>query len=176
MDYTMCLRSPTREKNEVVDIIGVEIMTYIGKSITRIDAIDKVQGKALYPGDITLPNQAYMKVLLANRNHARIRSIDTTEAETIDGVIAIFTAKDVPVNEYGLGVRDQPVLCGPGSSKPYADRVRFVGDQVAIVIAESERIAAKACKLIKVDYEDLAAVYDPREAMGESSEIGRAHV
>ena len=169
MDYTMCLRSPTREKNEVVDIIGVEIMTYIGKSITRIDAIDKVQGKALYPGDITLPNQAYMKVLFANRNHARIRSIDTTEAETIDGVIAIFTAKDVPVNEYGLGVRDQPVLCGPGSSKPYADRVRFVGDQVAIVIAESERIAAKACGLIKVNYEDLAAVYDPREAMGESS-------
>ena len=140
MDYTMCLRSPTREKNEVVDIIGVEIMTYIGKSITRIDAIDKVQGKALYPGDITLPNQAYMKVLFANRNHARIRSIDTTEAETIDGVIAIFTAKDVPVNEYGLGVRDQPVLCGPGSSKPYADRVRFIGDQVAVVIAETEEI------------------------------------
>ncbi|MEJ2263402.1 MAG: xanthine dehydrogenase family protein molybdopterin-binding subunit [Anaerolineales bacterium] len=125
----------------------------------------KVTGQTLYPGDINLPNQAYMKILFANRPHARIRSIDTSKAETLEGVIAVFSAKDVPVNEYGLIMPDQPVLCGPGSSKPYAERVRFVGDQVAIIIAETEEIAAKARDVIVVDYEDLPVVSDPLEAM-----------
>ena len=102
-----------------------------------------------------------MKILFANRPHAIIRHIDTRRAETLAGVIAVFTAKDVPVNEYGLIMPDQPVLCGPGSSKPYADRVRFIGDQVALVVAESEEIAAQARDLIDVDYEDLPVVTDP---------------
>ena len=72
--------------------------------------------------------------------------IDTAQAEALPGVLAVFTAKDVPVNEYGLDHADQPVLCGPGSSKPYADRVRFVGDQVALVVAESEQIAAAGAR------------------------------
>jgi CO/xanthine dehydrogenase Mo-binding subunit len=66
----------------------------------------------------------------------------------------------VPVNEYGLIMNDQPVLCGPGSSKEYADRVRFIGDQVAVVVAESEEIAAHARDLIEVDYEDLPVEAD----------------
>ncbi len=140
-------------------------MGYLGQSVIRSDAEGKVTGKALYPGDINLPNQAYMKILFAGRPHAIIRAIDTSKAEALEGVIAVFTAKDVPVNEYGLGVRDQPVLCGPGSGKPYADRVRFVGDQVALVVAESEAIAARGCDLIRVDYEDLPVVTDAREAM-----------
>jgi CO/xanthine dehydrogenase Mo-binding subunit len=140
-------------------------MPYLGQSVQRIDAMGKVTGQTLYPGDINLPNQAYMKILFANRPHARIRGIDTSKAELMEGVIAVFSAKDVPVNEYGLIMPDQPVLCGPGSSKPYADRVRFVGDQVAIVIAETEEIAAKARDLIVVDYEDLPVVSDPLEAM-----------
>ena len=106
-----------------------------------------------------------MKILFAGRPHARIRRLDTSQAEALDGVLAVFTAKDVPVNEYGLIMPDQPVLCGPGSSKPYADRVRFVGDQVAVVVAETEEIAAHAVGLIQVDYEDLPLVTDPREAM-----------
>jgi CO/xanthine dehydrogenase Mo-binding subunit len=140
-------------------------MPYLGQSVQRIDAMGKVTGQTQYPGDINLPNQAYMKILFANRPHARIRSIDIGEAETLEGVIAVFSAKDVPVNEYGLIMPDQPVLCGPGSSKAYADRVRFVGDQVAIIIAETEEIAAKARDLIVVDYEDLPVVTDPLEAM-----------
>jgi CO/xanthine dehydrogenase Mo-binding subunit len=67
----------------------------------------------------------------------------------------------VPVNEYGLILPDQPVLCGPGSAKPYADRVRFVGDQVALVVAENEALAAAAVRRIEVDYEDLPVVTDP---------------
>jgi CO/xanthine dehydrogenase Mo-binding subunit len=146
-------------------------MSVIGKSIQRVDAVEKVTGKALYPGDINRPNQAYMKILFAGRPHARITKIDSTSAESIPGVVAVFTAKDVPVNEYGLIMPDQPVLCGPGSSKPYADRVRFIGDQVALVIADQEAIAAEAVKRIVVDYEDLPVVLDPLEAMRESSPL-----
>jgi CO/xanthine dehydrogenase Mo-binding subunit len=138
--------------------------TAIGQSLTRIDALGKVTGQTLYPGDINKPHQAYAKILFANRPHAIIRSIDISSAETLQGVLAIFTAKDVPVNEYGLIIKDQPVLCGPGSVKPYTDRVRFVGDQVAFIVAESENIAAKARDLMKVDYEDLPVLSDPEEA------------
>ncbi len=146
-------------------------MASIGKSFPRVDAIAKVTGKALYPGDINLPDQAYMKILFANRPHATIKTIETSKAEELSGVLAVFTAKDVPVNEYGLIMPDQPVLCGPGSSKPYADRVRFVGDQVAIVIAESEEIAAKGRDLIEVEYDDLIVLTDPLESMQKGSPL-----
>lgn len=146
-------------------------MSMIGQSVQRIDALGKVTGQTLYPGDINLPGQAYMKILFAGRPHAIIRSIDTRRAEALEGVNAVFTAKDVPVNEYGLILPDQPVLCGPGSSKPYADRVRFVGDQVALVVAESEQIAAKARDLIAVEYDDLPVVVDPLEAMREGATL-----
>lgn len=140
-------------------------MAYVGQSVQRLDAVGKVLGQTRFPGDVNRPNQAYMKILFARRPHAIIRRIDTSRAEALDGVIAVFTAKDVPVNEYGLIMPDQPVLCGPGSSKPYADRVRFVGDQVALVVAETEEIAARALDLIEVEYEDLPVVDDPLEAL-----------
>ncbi len=146
-------------------------MSVIGKSIRRVDAIGKVTGETLYPGDINRPNQAYMKILFAGRPHARVTKIDSTYAESTPGVIAVFTAQDVPVNEYGLIMPDQPVLCGPGSSKPYTDRVRFIGDQVALVVADQEAIAAEAVKRIVVEYEDLPVILDPLEAMGESSSL-----
>ncbi len=144
-------------------------MENIGKSVARIDAKTKVTGEALYPGDVNLDGQLMMKILFANRPHAVIKKIDTSKAEALPGVIAVFTAKDVPVNEYGLIMPDQPVLCGPGSAKPYADHVRWVGDQVALVVAETEAIAAQARDLIAVDYEDLPVVTDPLESMKEGA-------
>lgn len=137
----------------------------VGRSISRIDAVAKVKGEAVYPGDIQMPGMAFMKILFVNRPHAIIRHIDTTKAEALAGVLCVLTAKDVPNNEYGLISPDQPVLCGPGSNKPFADRVRFVGDQVALVIAESEAVATKALSLIEVAYEDLPVVSDPLVAM-----------
>ncbi len=137
----------------------------IGQSTRRVDAQAKVTGQALYPGDLAMPGMLHMKVLFANRPHARILSIDTSQAEACTGVVAVFTARDVPVNEYGLMMNDQPVLCGPGSDKPGADVVRFVGDQVALVVAETEKAAAAARDLIGVEYEDLPVITDPREAM-----------
>jgi len=136
----------------------------IGHSLPRIDAPAKVTGQALYPGDIAYPDMLHMATLFAGRPHARILSIDTAEAEKAPGVVAVFTAKDVPVNEYGLQIKDQPVLCGPGSVREGADIVRFVGDQVAIVVAETEAQARAACKLIRVAWEDLPALVDPEAA------------
>jgi CO/xanthine dehydrogenase Mo-binding subunit len=144
--------------------MGADSGSQLGKATARVDGLAKVTGEALFPGDIDMPNQAYLKILFAGRPHAVIRRLDPSPAEVMPGVIAVFTAKDVPVNEYGLLLPDQPVLCGPGSAKPYADRVRFVGDQVALVVAESEALAAAAVRRIEVDYEDLPVVTDPLAA------------
>ena len=105
-----------------------------------------------------------MKILFAGRPHAIVEKVDTSRAESLEGVIAVFTAKDVPVNEYGLITPDQPVLCGPGSDKPFTDCVRFVGDQVALVVADSPEIAEEAVNLIEVQYRDLPVVTDPEIA------------
>ena len=101
-------------------------MSAVGQPAHRIDALGKVTGQTLYPGDVNRPGQAAAKILFAGRPHAIIRSLDVSAAEALSGVMAVFTARDVPVNEYGLLVPDQPVFCGPGSSKPFAERVRFV--------------------------------------------------
>ena len=148
----------------------------IGKSLPRVDARGKVTGQTPYSGDLNLPDMLYMKILFADRPHARVISIDTGKAEAAPGVVAVYTAKDVPVNEYGLQWQDQPVLCGPGSSKPGADVVRFVGDQVAAVVAKTEPQAAAALKLIQVTYEDLPVVTDPVEAMKPDSPRVHEHI
>ncbi|MCB2178909.1 xanthine dehydrogenase family protein molybdopterin-binding subunit [bacterium] len=144
-------------------------MRSIGQSATRVDSLGKVLGKTEYPGDLNMENQAYAKILFAFRPHAIVKAIDTSKAEALEGVLGVFTAKDVPVNEYGLTIKDQPVLCGPGASKPYTDRVRFVGDQVAVVVAETEALAAKAANLIDVTYEDLPVLADMEEAHKEGA-------
>ena len=141
----------------------------IGKSIARIDAVGKVTGETLYPSDIDMDGQLWMKILFSERAHARIRSIDTHAALEYPGVVAVFTAADVPKNEYGLIMPDQPVMCGPGSSKPGADIVRCFMDNVALVVAESEEAAEAARHLIEVDYEDLPIVTDPAAAMNDGA-------
>ena len=129
----------------------------VGKPAARVDAQGKVTGQALFPGDLSMPGMLHMKILFAERPHARVTRLDTSKAESYPGVVAVFTAKDVPVNEYGLQKPDQPVLCG--------DVVRFVGDQIALVVADTEEAAAKARDLIEVEFEDLPVVTDPVTAM-----------
>ncbi len=142
-----------------------ETFSVIGKPVARVDAHCKVTGQALFPGDLSMPGMLHMKILFAEQPHARIKRLDTSKAEAYPGVMAVFTAKDVPVNEYGLQQPDQPVLCGPGSDKAGADIIRFVGDQIALIVAETEEIAAAARKLIEVEFEDLPVVTDPFAAM-----------
>ncbi len=100
--------------------------------------------------------------------------IDISKALALPGVVTVLTAADVPVNEYGLQWKDQPVLCGPshlplgegsGATEAWTEIVRFEGDQVAAIVAETEAIAAKARGLIHVEYEDLPAVFDPAAAL-----------
>jgi CO/xanthine dehydrogenase Mo-binding subunit len=137
----------------------------VGKPISRVDARGKVTGATPYSGDLMMKGMLHMKIVFAGRPHARIKWIKTGEADAAPGVMAIFTAKDVPVNEYGLQWQDQPVLCGVGSSIADTDVVRFIGDQVAVVVAQTEVQASAAAKLIEVEYEDLPVVSDPVEAM-----------
>lgn len=134
------------------------------EKITRVDAFDKVTGRAIYPGDIDMPMQLSMKVLFSQRIHAIIKSIDIDEALRQPGVVAVLTAKDVPNNEFGLIKPDQPVLCGPDSTNPYGDRVRCAADKIALIIAESESAADLAREKIKVEYEDLPVVSDLMQA------------
>jgi CO/xanthine dehydrogenase Mo-binding subunit len=143
-------------------------MKSIGQSTARVDARGKVTGATPYSGDLSMPGMLHMKMLFAERPHARVKSIKTGAAERAPGVVAVFTSKDVPVNEYGLQWQDQPVLCGPSPTPPQGvttDIVRFEGDQVAAVVAETEAAAAEAVKLIEVEYEDLPLVSDAVEAM-----------
>ncbi len=165
----------------------------IGQSIPRIDAPDKVTGEALYSGDLVRPGMLHMKILFSARAHARVKSIDLSTASALHGVALILTARDVPVNEYGLQKNDQPVLCGPSpdlaegtqdgtpAGTVSGDIVRCECDQVAAVIAETEAIAEQARDLIKVDYEDLPAIFDPAEAMNSGAprihpEIGDSNI
>jgi len=145
-------------------------MRAVGSSYPRIDARDKVTGAALYAGDIDLPGQAWVKILFAGFPHGRITDIDCGEAKSAPGVIAVLTAEDVPVNEYGLIMPDQPVLCGPGSTKQ-AEVVRWEADHVAIVVAETQEQAEAAAVLIHVEYDPLPVVTDPFEAMAPDAPI-----
>ncbi|MCL4249274.1 MAG: xanthine dehydrogenase family protein molybdopterin-binding subunit [Anaerolineae bacterium] len=137
----------------------------IGQNMHRIDAHGKVTGETPYPGDFEMDGQLWMKIRFSDRAHARVLHIDTSKAVALPGVHGVFTAADVPVNEYGLVTKDQPVLCGPGSPMPGADVVRCYMDMVALVVAESEALAAQAARLIEIEYEDLPPVFEAHEAM-----------
>ncbi len=143
--------------------------TVISQSIKRIDARGKVTGETPYPGDIDIDGQLWMRVKFSERAHARVLKVDTSGAEALDGVIGVFTSRDVPINEYGLVITDQPVLCGPGGDKAGTDVVRCYMDMVATVVAESDAIAREALALIDIEYDDLPAVFDPEDARQDSA-------
>jgi CO/xanthine dehydrogenase Mo-binding subunit len=141
----------------------------IGKSVKRIDALGKVTGEAPYPSDINIEGQLWLKIKFSERAHARVVNVDSSKAMQLKGVVAVYTSLDIPVNEYGLVIKDQPVICGPGSDIIGSDVVRTYMDYVAVVVAETAEIAAKAVGLVEVTYEDLPAVFDPEEAMLENA-------
>ena len=118
-------------------------------------------GAAKYTGDLKFPNMLYGKILTSPHAHARILSIDTSEAEKLPGVKAVITHKDVPTLKYGISPArwDENIFC--------IDKVRFVGDKVAAVACIDEETCYRALKLIKVEYEVLPAVLDFLHAMDE---------
>jgi 4-hydroxybenzoyl-CoA reductase subunit alpha len=126
----------------------------VGKSLPRVDAHEKVTGKATYVDDMVMQNMLYGKILRSPHAHAKIISIDTTEAKKLPGVKAVITGMDLPKKTYGTDPRfqDEYALC--------RDKVRYVGDDVAAVAAVDEEIAEAALKLIKVEYEVLEGLFD----------------
>lgn len=135
----------------------------IGASLPRPDALGKVTGAARYPADLVRPGMLHLQVVFADRAHARIRSLDSAAALNYPGVVAVLTADDAPYNAYGLIDADQPVLCN--------EYVRFEGDKVALVVAETKEAAVAAARLVQVVYEDLPVVTDPRAALAAGSPL-----
>lgn len=139
---------------------------YVGKNIYKVDARDKVTGKANYPDDIYFDDMLYLKIKRATHPHAYLRHIDTSKAEKLPGVVKIITAADVPwVKNFGLIIKDQPVLVGVGQ------KMRYMGDALAIVIAESKEAASRAVKLIEVEVEELEVISDPLRAMEKDAPL-----
>jgi xanthine dehydrogenase molybdenum-binding subunit len=129
----------------------------IGKRITKLDAPEKAGGKTRYIHDLNLPGQLYGKILRSSRIHAIIKRIDTSAAKALPGVHAVITAADVPYQ--------RPIGVAKDHFPLKTDRVRSLRDEIAAVAAETEAIAEAALKLIKVEYEDLPVITDPRQAL-----------
>ncbi len=135
-------------------------LTQIGQPLQRPDAVDKVTGAARYTDDYTFDGMLFGATLRSEHPHAQIRSIDAGAARALDGVHAVLTHADVPGDpRHGLVENDWPVFAGG----PFP--ARYVGDPIALTVAETAEIAQHALALIRVDYEVLPAVTDPRDAL-----------
>ena len=137
--------------------------TIIGRPIPRIEGVDKVNGSAAYTADVTPPGTVWAKNVRSPYPHARILSIDASQALAMPGVLAVVTAADIANDRTGRNIKDVPLLCD--------DKVRFIGDKVAAVAAESREIAAAAAQLVEVEYEELPAVFDAEEAMQQGAPV-----
>jgi xanthine dehydrogenase molybdenum-binding subunit len=139
-------------------------LNVVGQRHTRIDAEEKVTGRTSYVADLRLPGMLMCKLLISTRSHARIVSIDISEALELPGVHSIITGNDFPDVYFGSGaVRDRRIMA--------RDEVFYVGEPVAAVAADDEMTALEALDLIQVEYEDLPVVVDPLEAIGSSAPL-----
>lgn len=156
IDAIMAAASELRgERTITMPAVGEQV---VGSSVPRVDGIPKVTGQAKFADDISFPNMLYAKVLRSAHAHALIKNINTERAKALPGVVAVLTADDVPGrNGYGIHFKDQPVLA--------KDKVRHYGDAVAVVAAETVKIAEKALELIEVDYEPLPGVFTVEDAL-----------
>ena len=138
--------------------------TVLRRSYPRLDAADKVTGRSQYADDIHLPGMLHCKIHKSSRRHARIVSIDTSEAERLPGVRAVITARDFPDVRFGsAALKDRRVLA--------LEKVVYIGEPIAAVAAVDEITAQEAVELIKVEYADLPAVEDPLEALNPDAPL-----
>ncbi len=138
-------------------------LKYVGKSIGRLDGLEKVTGTAKFVDDIDFgPNLLHAAIVESPHAHALIKSIDTSAAEKVPGVVKVVTGKDFPY-KFGLYMKDRYIFA--------QERVRFIGEQVAAVIARDSSIAKKATKLVKVTYEELPLILDPMDAIKENADL-----
>lgn len=138
-------------------------LKYIGKPVVRVDGKEKVSGAALYADDLDFgPNVLYAEIVESPHAHARIINIDFSEALKEEDVVNVFTGKDFPY-QFGLYMKDRYVFA--------QDIVRFVGEQVAAVVARCPKAAKRAAKLVKVEYEVMPAVLDQMEAIKDGAHL-----
>ncbi|MBI4318618.1 MAG: molybdopterin-dependent oxidoreductase [Chloroflexi bacterium] len=143
-------------------------LTWVGKNVPKIDAMEKAFGQAKYAADMRFPGLLYGKLLRSPYPHAVVKSIDTSKAEKLPGVVAVVTKKDAPNFRFTKAAHQvllYPPLAAVLDQYMFDDHVRFVGDPVAAVAAVDEQTALDALKLIEVEYEELPAVFDVEEAM-----------
>ena len=153
----------TRPTCEIAPEITAKL-AHISKPVVKKDAMELLQGKPLYTDDIAPADCLVLKVLHSPHAHARIRSIDTSRALKVPGVVAVFTYEDVPQTRFSLAGQSNPV-CSPYDRLILDPVLRYVGDEVALVVAETERAAERALDLVKVDYEVLPALLDFTQAV-----------
>ncbi len=140
----------------------------VGKPEKKVDAVKLVQGKPAFTADIDMRGMLVAKVLHSPHAHARIKKIDATKARALEGVAAVLTWQDIPRVVYSTAGQSDPIP-GPLDMFSLDNKVRFVGDRVAFVAAESTAIAEKALSLIDVEYEVLDSILDPADAMKPES-------
>ncbi|MGE0129402.1 MAG: molybdopterin-dependent oxidoreductase [Blastocatellales bacterium] len=141
----------------------------ISRPLPRPDAVEKVTGKGVYADDLYVEGMLHARALRSRYPHAQLLKVDVSKAKEFPGVVAVLTADDIPGRkDCGVHEVDWPVLC--------YDKVRYVGDAIALVVAESEEIAAEALKLIEVDYEPLPVVPGPKEAALPDAPILHANI
>jgi len=155
---------PEQSLPEVIPILSGPSYKRVGKPDIKVDAIKLVQGKPAYTADVDIRGMLVAKVLHSPYAHARIIRIDTTKARALPGVVAVLTWKDIPRVVYSTAGQSDP-MPGPLDTFSLDNKVRFVGDRVAFVAAETEEIAGEALRLIEVDYEPLPTLLDPEQAM-----------
>lgn len=135
----------------------------VNKPIKRVDAYEKVTGKAKFGADLFFPNMLYGKVLRSKYPHARIVKINIKKALACPGVKAIIRAEDIPNNEFGIIVQNQQVLA--------QKQVLYIGDGIAVAVAETQEAATKALELIEVEYEELPGIFNPEEAEKKDAQL-----
>jgi len=145
-------------------------MRVVGKPEIKVDAVKLAQGKPAFTDDIELRGMLHAKILRSPVAHARIKRIDASRARALPGVAAALTWQDIPRVAYSTAGQSDPIP-GPLDTFSLDNQVRFVGDRVAFVAAETEEIAIRALELIQVEYEELPAILDPREAIGNKTLI-----
>ncbi len=144
-------------KNKHCKVPSKEDYRAVGKSIPRKDGVDKVTGEGKFIGDLKLPGMLHAKILRSPHAHADILEIDTGAAKALRGVWAVVTGEDLRGKLIGECINDQPPMAHT--------KVRFVGEPVAAVVAETPEIASRGCELIRVTYRPEESVFDVRESM-----------
>ncbi len=155
-------------------VVTPQTQTYqtVGKPEKKVDAIKLVQGKPAFTADMDMRGMLHARVLRSPHAHARVKNIDTSKAKDLKGVAAVLTWQDIPRVVYSTAGQSDPIP-GPLDTFSLDNKVRFVGDRVAMVAAETPEIAEKALRLIEIEYEVLPAILDSRQAM--NPDVPRVH-